>query len=1112
MSELAQPLPLERPGEAAVFSRGLALRLRLSWEAVGYASLFLAGLGLRLWDLGSRALHHDESLHGYYSYQLFLGNGYEHTPLMHGPFQFFGNALVFFIAGGASDYTVRVLPALLGTALIGLPLLLRNRLGRLGTFAAAALIAFSPTLLYFSRFARNDIYIALFTLGLVICLWRWVEERKDRYLYIGAGLLAMSFATKENTFITVALLLVFLDLWVASDLARQSQRRMGERRAVYGFYVLAYIPFAWAIAALWPFIGGLRRSLGLRERTPAADFLVLLGTLAAPQFAAAVKLPLEGLGVDMDSLAQQQRWGIPTVSVLLAGTAAIGLAWNWRVWALAAACFYVPYTLLFTSFFTNLDGFGTGIWDSLYYWMGQHGVRRGDQPDFYYLMLLPAYEFVALAFAGPALLYYSLRGGLRSWLLTALTVLALLAFFGADSFAHTLGDARYLGDALTSLPLIGDSVAGMDMRTAAVPLVPIAAVALFFSVRGSMFERFLVFWTAGSIVAYSWVGEKMPWLSVHISLPVLILAAYTLGKLIATRDRGQETRPAQRRPWRAEALRYAAPTAAGCAALAAGLAVFAPHDGTAGMLRLAGIGLGVAGIVAALVPLGRQRWITVAAAAVLGALALFSVRVSVLATYDHGDVARELLVYTQTSPEVPDLMERIDRIAVNSGLGHDLPVQVDKTYTWPWGWYLRDYGQASYPKVGEGFKPEPGAVVIVAAQNQPYMKPYADAYEPPTRFYLRWWFPEDYRGIGRKENLAVAIQDFGADLGRGSTWRRWWRYWLDRDVTPQGVEAVAYIPLEYSQSPLAPAKREGPAADLEGRLTIGGPGSEAGQFRSPVGIALDAQGNLYVADSGNARVQKFDAAGRFLETVGVPGTEPGQFNQPAGAAVDAQGNLYVVDTWNHRVQKFGPDLAFMATWGRPTNDLINPGPDQMWGPRAIAVDAQGNVWVVDTGTHRVRKFAPDGTPLGAFGGRGRQPGRFQEPVGIAIGADGSIFIADAGNARIQKFDAEFKLVAAYPIEQWKDLDPRNKPYLAALPDGRLLASDGPHGRILLIDQEGRVTASLHAVLGHALSFPASVAFDPASGPSASLRTGFVYVADAGTGEVRRFPLTDFALR
>src|SRR3972149_12129380 len=152
MSELAQPLPVAAPREA-LLSRALAFQLRLSWEVVGYLSLFVAGFGFRLWDLGSRALHHDESLHGYYAYKLFLGNGYEHTPLMHGPFQFFGTALTFFVTGGASDYTVRVLPALFGTILIALPLLFPSQLGRLGAFVAAALIAFSPTPLSYSRFA-----------------------------------------------------------------------------------------------------------------------------------------------------------------------------------------------------------------------------------------------------------------------------------------------------------------------------------------------------------------------------------------------------------------------------------------------------------------------------------------------------------------------------------------------------------------------------------------------------------------------------------------------------------------------------------------------------------------------------------------------------------------------------------------------------------------------------------------------------------------------------------------------------------------------------------------------------------------------------------------------
>src|SRR3989304_3493124 len=69
--------------------------------------------------------------------------------------------------------------------------------------------------------------------------------------------------------------------------------------------------------------------------------------------------------------------GIPTVLTLMAASAVVGLRWNWRVWLLAAAAFYIPYAVLFTSFGTNPGGFGSGIWESLGYWVGQDGPRRG---------------------------------------------------------------------------------------------------------------------------------------------------------------------------------------------------------------------------------------------------------------------------------------------------------------------------------------------------------------------------------------------------------------------------------------------------------------------------------------------------------------------------------------------------------------------------------------------------------------------------------------------------------------------------------------------------------------------------------------------------------------
>src|SRR6266508_500103 len=133
MSEIARSLPAQPGFEKRDLLDALSARV----------TLIVVAFGFRFWDLGARAMHHDESLDAYYSYQLLQGNGYEHSPLLHGPFQFFGMALTFFLSGGASDYTARVLPAFVGGVLVILPLAFRWRLGRTGALVTAALVAFS---------------------------------------------------------------------------------------------------------------------------------------------------------------------------------------------------------------------------------------------------------------------------------------------------------------------------------------------------------------------------------------------------------------------------------------------------------------------------------------------------------------------------------------------------------------------------------------------------------------------------------------------------------------------------------------------------------------------------------------------------------------------------------------------------------------------------------------------------------------------------------------------------------------------------------------------------------------------------------------------------------
>src|SRR5438128_10549111 len=185
MSELVRPLPL---GTTAARTRDtfstLTLRLPLTWEAAAYGVLIACAFGFRLWDLGSRAMHHDESLHAYYAYQILQGHGYDYSPVLHGPFQFFGMALTFFLTGGASDTSARILPALFGGVLVLLPLLFRSLLGRLGALVQATLIGFPLTLLYCSRFAREDIYSAVSPMVIVGCVRRYSYYMHPPYIYI----------------------------------------------------------------------------------------------------------------------------------------------------------------------------------------------------------------------------------------------------------------------------------------------------------------------------------------------------------------------------------------------------------------------------------------------------------------------------------------------------------------------------------------------------------------------------------------------------------------------------------------------------------------------------------------------------------------------------------------------------------------------------------------------------------------------------------------------------------------------------------------------------------------------------------------------------------------
>jgi len=285
---------------------------------------------------------------------------------------------------------------------------------------------------------------------------------------------------------------------------------------------------------------------------------------------------------------------------------------------------------------------------------------------------------------------------------------------------------------------------------------------------------------------------------------------------------------------------------------------------------------------------------------------------------------------------------------------------------------------------------------------------------------------------------------------------------------------------------------------------IGGIGGNApGQFQHPRGLAIAPPGSpfagrIYVADTGNHRVQVFEPDGTFAFGWGSFGEAEGQFNEPWGIGVAADGRVYVVDTWNHRIQIFTPDGRFLKQWGAFVSTDGQLG--QMgvfWGPRAIAFTAEGNLLITDTGNKRVQVFDPEGNPLTQFGGGGIAPGYFDEPVGIAVGPDGSIYVADTWNRRVQKFDAAFRFVKEWAVPGWEDQNIFTKPYIAVDSTGTVYASDPTGWRILVWDAEGNPLA----VLGQYGA--ASTDFGWVNGVTIGLDDS-LWVADADNHRVMRF--------
>jgi DNA-binding beta-propeller fold protein YncE len=323
---------------------------------------------------------------------------------------------------------------------------------------------------------------------------------------------------------------------------------------------------------------------------------------------------------------------------------------------------------------------------------------------------------------------------------------------------------------------------------------------------------------------------------------------------------------------------------------------------------------------------------------------------------------------------------------------------------------------------------------------------------------------------GRGRRLGLAVLGFAIAAGLPVACRK--------------SEKTAAAP---SAAPAAPAATPSPAADAPPVLrtsALPGQAPWAG-IAEPRGIALDGQGRIWVTDFGHSRVAIFDASGGFLGAWGgVRGNGPYQLQDPADVSIRGDA-VYVADTWNGRVQRFTTAGKFQDT-----------AATGLYGPRGVAIAADGTVWIADSGNNRLALLQA-GQPPRFVGKSGAGPDGLASPVGVAVSPTHA-YVADIGNHRIQVLGLDGKFQRSIPVAAWKDT---MEPYVAVDDKDDLYVSVPAGSEVLALDRSGKVVRKWEADdAGKKLLKPTGLALDA--------KTGVLYVADAASNVVTTIRLAE----
>lgn len=1193
-------------------------------EILIFAGILLFAVMTRFYDLETRVMSHDESLHTYFSWLLYRGQGYQHTPMMHGPLQFHMLALIYFIFG-VSDFTARIATVLFSIATVWMVWSWRDYLGKWGALAASLMIVVSPYMLYYGRYVRNESFTGVAGLLLLYGILRYLEKGEKRYFYFVTAGAVLHFLTKETAFIYAAQALLFLGFFF---IARVTRRPWENNLVLYRAFIIA-LAAALILGALGAGFGFLNHEEGTLtsgetaapanptgESNPLAlptnesqastilyglaalalgaavvilflgygwanmvrersfDLMLLLGTFVLPMLSAflikifetalTITIPTDAASVNsLDARAI----GIISVFVILlfVVSIAIGMFWS-RDWWKYATAFWGPYTIFYTTVFTNAAGFFTGVIGSLGYWLVQQGVERGSQPEYYYVLVqIPMYEFL------PAI-------GLIVAIVMGLRKLTQRDQPSAES----------------------DALIGYEPS----PEPGISNFGLFFAL--------MTWWSISSVLAFTVAGERMPWLTYHMTWPMILLTGWAVGQLIeAASAQLTDERPGRvvlsilvltvfllavfntmralfgaTPPFQGTELLQLQSTAAFllpliCAILAGillaylmkndipGLAVVALFilalitfgssiiNGASVLSILSGpepnspllnaswmrFGAALVALIASIAALvyivrnsGTSLFVRLTTLTLFGLLLVQTMRTSFRANYILYDDAMEYLVYAHGATGVKEVMAQVEEISERTAGGLNAVVAYDASapdtgVSWPMVWYLRDYtAMRSFDKPTRSLR-EAVAVIVDQKNFDSIDAALGDGF---YRFdYIRMWWPnQDYFNLDQTRILDALTNPqiregifeiwfdrdytlYGQATGSNSVTKTTWqpsdqmRLYVRKDVAAQ----IWNYGVGPAETAVTTDPYEAGTLMLSADVIFNSDRYPPLGLNAPRAIAAGHNNDLYVADSRNHRILHIATDGTLLNEWGTFGDQLtnvdagiGFFNEPWGIAVGPDGSVYVTDTWNHRVQKFAGDGQPLKMWGQYGQPLPeDPATkDSFWGPRGIAVDSTGRVYIADTGNKRIVIFDSEGNYLTEFGTAGFDPGQFDEPVGVAVANDGMVYVTDTWNQRIQTFIPSQDGMVFLPSMQWdvnawfgQSLD--NKPFITVDANGNVFVNDPEGFRILQFTSDGQFirTWGDYGVGSDEIGLASGVAVDP---------LGNVWVTDAGNNRIMKFSL------